>query len=153
MSGNLTALASTWAGLSGSTTKKLAVINALTVVGPTVDIDLDAIENFLVTSNKIVGLRAFVNQTPPNPDAGALLAASYLLALLNGSDGPKLRAASQPGLLTILAGLSADARTGISAANVTALNAKCAPAVPWWQANGFGGPITVGDLIAAGNLF
>lgn len=154
MAGDLVALASTWSGLAnGSTSTKLTAINALLISGPTVDIDLGIVQGFLKNNGKMPGLLAFVNNTPSSPNPLALQAANYLLAILSGSDGPLLKTASTPGLLAILDNLSADARTGITAGNVTAFNNVCTPKVPWWQANGFDGPIDISDLIAAGNLF
>jgi hypothetical protein len=153
MTGNLSALQTTWAGLAaGSTLAKMAAINAMTAPGATIDIATDKVSNFLSNAGKMPGLLAFVNNTPATPVASALLAANYLVVLLNGSDGGLIPVGSQPGLMAILDQISADARTGITAANVTAFNNLCSPVVPWWQANGFSGPIKIADLIAAGNL-
>lgn len=153
MSGNLTALAATWGGLAANpTTKKLDVLNATMVAGATTDVDAAVVAAFLSNNGKMVGLRAFVFNTPSTPDVNALLAANYLVALLSGSDGTQIPVASVPGLLTILDGLSADARTGITAGNITAFHNICIPKLPWWQANGFLKPVGVSDLIAAGNL-
>jgi hypothetical protein len=57
-----------------------------------------------------------------------------------------------PALLAIVDAVSADARTGVTAGNVTAFNAICQSPIPWWQANGFSAPVTLFDLMAAGNL-
>ncbi len=154
MAGDFGVLAAKWATLAAApTVVKLAALNATNVAGPPQDIAADRIENFLVTTNKIVALRAFVYQTPATPNAQALLAANYLIAILQGADGGLIRAGSEPGLLGILSHLSDDARTGITAANVTALINACSPPMPWWQANGFTSPVALSDLIAAGNLF
>jgi hypothetical protein len=153
MAGDLAALKTTWSGIGGSTTsKKLAILNAMMVAGPAIDVDLSVVSNFLSNNNKLQGVLAFVNNTPATPDANALLAANYLVALLAGSDGTMMPTGSVPGLLAILSQISADARTGITAGNVTAFNNICTSKIPWWQANGFSGPVTVANLIAAGNL-
>lgn len=154
MSGSLTALATTWAGLSGTTVAKLATINAMTVAGPLQDVSVGTILQYLVSHGRIAGLNSFVNATPSNPVPAALLAASYLQAILAGADGSTVRFASQTGLLAILNHLTDDARIGITAGDITALNnAASTPAAPWWQSNGFSGPIQVSDLINAGDLF
>lgn len=154
MAGSITALQTTWAGLgAGSTLTKLGTINAMVVANTPQDISVEPVRSYITNKGKMAGLLTFVNNTPSTPLGGSLLACNYLLAILNGADGGYLRAGTESGLLTILSGITDDARTGFVAADVTALNSiVTSPKVPWWQANGYSTPITLADLIAAGNL-
>jgi hypothetical protein len=150
MAGDLTALASTWAGLGGTTTlAKLQAINSLNVASSH-DVAMDTISSFIRNSGKLAGITSFATNPPSTPDATALKACNYFLAVLAGYAGVTIPAAQVPALLTILDAVANDARTGIASA--TALNAICQSPIPWWQANGFSAPITLYDLMAAGNL-
>jgi hypothetical protein len=154
MSADYLALASAWSGLAGNTTvKKLQAINATLSSGEPSDLPLNVVSDFVRNSGKLPGIASFVNNPPASPDATALLAANYLLVLILGGADSIIPAASVQPLLTILDNISADPRTGVGAAAVTAFNNICIPTVPWWQANGFNGPVTLFDLMAAGNLF
>lgn len=154
MAADYIALSAAWTGLAGNTTvKKLQAINVLTASGQASDLPLSIIVDFIRNSGKLAGISSFANNPPATPDATALLAANYLLVLLSGGAGSTIPAASIAPLLAILDAISADARTGVTAGNVTAFNNICMPSIPWWQAHGFSGPITLFDLIAAGNLF
>jgi hypothetical protein len=65
----------------------------------------------------------------------------------------ELAAGFRGNLASLLLNITTDARVGITAGDVAALNAGAAtPAVLWWVANGFSGPVQVSDLIAAGDL-
>lgn len=152
MSGNAAALQTTWAGLSGSTVQKLATLNAMNVAGPAQDISSEVVNAYLMRTGKKAGLAAFVNNTPGSPLGQSLLACNYLWAIINGADGGLLRASSEPTLVALLSHVTDDARTGLVAGDVTALVNATTPTMPWWQANGFSGPIQLMDLIAAGNL-
>ena len=153
MSGDSAALQAKWATLSGTTVSKLQQINAATAPGQVQDIPAEQINALLMKSGKRAGLEAFVIATPNSPLGQSLQAANYLWAIINGCDGGICKFASDPGLIALLAHLADDARTGITAGNVTTVVNLATPQLPWWQANGFTGPIALSDLISAGNLF
>lgn len=152
---NVEALKTVWASLSGPTYAKLAALEAIKVAGPPRDVSLQDVENYLCTDGKIATMRDFVHTPPVDADPRALIAANYLVALIqNGT--PMLitsDATTLAQVMTFLAMMTLDPRTGITADDASALLAMTASEVPWWQAHGFDGPINVKDLIAAGNLF
>jgi hypothetical protein len=137
MSGDLVALASTWAGLGaghdGGEARRAERDQRRVLARHA----LDTISSFIRNSGKLAGIASFANNPPAVPDASALKACNYLLAILTGHAGSTIPAAAVPALLAILDAVSADARTGITAGNVVAFNAICQSQVPWWQANGF----------------
>jgi hypothetical protein len=143
-----------WARASGSTAAKLAAVNKLTTVGRPVDLPVAAIAEYLgdkreqlqdyaamlVTSE----LRAKLGMAPVSPGVAA---ASHLLLLLDGADGPTLRT-SQPHVLAVfrnlLDAIVADSSSGITEADRDGLLALVRPQVPL-----FAPPVSVLDLAAA----
>ena len=117
------------------------------------DLPVSTILNYLTAVNKLQTLYNFVLSPPSSPNAQALLAANYLHAILQGVDGGFFRASTEPQLLTVMAGLAQDARTGITAADLTALNNATLLPVLWYTLNGWSGPVGLSDLMQAGNLF
>lgn len=148
------ALQAVWPSLTATNTlTRLAQLNAMMVAGPLQDVAASVIETYLINHNRRTALFNFVTNTPSSPNAQALLAANYLYAILQGVDGGLFRASTEPGLLALMAGLTADARTGVTAGDITALNGVAQPQASWWSANGFAAPVGLPDLMAAGNLF
>lgn len=130
------ALVAKWATLSpGSTAQKLAAINAATVAG--------APQRAVLAPSQILNAIAFA-------DLAALtqLQVTQLTLLLAGSSvdasaGTSIRA----GIQALFSGKTA------TLANPGTLVAPFDnPVVPWWQANGYTGPFSNADLVAAGNL-
>lgn len=136
------ALIAKWAQGSGTTTSKLAQINALTVA---TGVPVKAI----LTPSQIL------NACVPADIASLPAAMITLLALLlsgsavDASIGTTVRV----GIQTIFAGKAT------TLAQLGALVAPFdAPTMPWWQATvaqgggGLSGPVSLADLAAAGNL-
>jgi hypothetical protein len=147
------ALREAWSHLSGSTAAKLAAINRLTAVGKQpIDLPVSAIMAYLGDKRTHLedfaamivtqDLRAKLGMPPPSP---GVVAASHLLMLLEGQDGPVLRT-SQPHVLTVfrdlLSAIVADG--GLTEEDKTGLLALTRPEVPL-----FAQPVTVLDLVAA----
>jgi hypothetical protein len=153
--GDPAALREAWSHLSGSTVAKLTAINELTTVSKKpIDLPVTAIVDYLgdkreqlanfagmiVTQN----LRARLQM---DPASSAVLAASHLLLLLDGHDGPVLRTA-QSNVLTIfqnlLDAIVADSSSGLTAADKDGLLGLVYPRAPL-----FSPPISVFDLVDA----
>ena len=155
------ALKATWATLpAGDTTaQKLAAVNALTVAGPNIDVQVSAVVAYLALNLKLAALLKYAANAPAT-EAGAC--AAELAALLNmGSNAPNF-ATSQPAvynaLQTMLTAMASDTNSGITSSDVTALMALAATEVPWWQATvaqgggGLNGLVSQADLDVAGGL-
>lgn len=166
MTGNISALQTAWSTLEGTTAQKLVLLNAATAIGPPQDIKVGTLKNFLNANGLIVAANSYVAN---GTNTDALLGCNYILALLvtppmaNGMPYSYVAAnnfmlqtslpANFAAIQTLAPGLLADPLTGWTVALLNQMIAIIAPPVPWWQANGFSGPITVTDLIAAGDLF
>ena len=155
MAGNYAALATLWGTLSGTTAQKLAAVNAATSPGPPQDILVSTLVNGLGAGNKMTGLTNFI-ANPGGASAAAIEAATYLLLLVQGADGPTLPTGTPSFYAQMQTWMAAlvvySAQTGITQANSNGFFAMMATTVPWWSANGFSGPVQVLDLVAAGNL-
>jgi len=152
MAGNLTALQATWATLTGPTVQKLAVLNSMMVPGPPQDVTITIMENFLISHNLLQPVTDYVAKGT-NPSA--LIGCNYFLALLAAGD-PVIHTsipANFAAVQQIGAGLLADSATGFTQQHLVEMIGLIATPMPWWQANGFSGSVTVTDLIAAGDLF
>ena len=145
----------TGAPLAGTTPQKLALLNAWTVAGPPQDIPMASVVAYLALNGKLAGLQAYAASAASGATflTQAQVAARELVALMSV---PSITAfemsnpaiyAGVSGFLTALAG---DSVSGITSADVSNLMAMSATAKPWWQAQGYGGPLNANDLDAAG---
>ncbi len=137
------ALVAKWGTLSGTTAQKLAAVNALMVTGsvPTL---------FRVSGSAILDCLNFAefNALTAAQQSTLLQICAMPGLLLGGSASPLVG----PMFVSYYAGK-------LAGPTITALTALAQGAVvPWWQssvANGGGGlagPVSAGDLVAAGNL-
>jgi hypothetical protein len=151
-----------WATLQGTSDEKLAAINAETVSGPRVDVQVSSVFGRLLLSGAYWKLAAFA-QTVPTADAthdGALFSAKSLLLLLSSPNAPAFNM-SNPTHYVIISGmlgailsweLANTGSTGVTQAIHDDILGLCETTSPWWQANGYSSPISDNDLIAAGGL-
>ena len=152
--GNLTALKATWTTLTGTTAQKLVTLNAMTVPGSPQDITVTALNSFLTTNNILTPVTAYASRGP-NAVQPALIACNYLVAILAATD-PTIHTSVPENFAAIQQlgqGLLADPATGVTPTLLAAMMAMVTPSATWWSVNGFSGPITITDLIAAGNLY
>jgi hypothetical protein len=153
--GNSAALQTVWATLSGTTAQKLTAINAMTAPGPPQDIQISTLQDFLTTNNLLTPITAYVSNGGPQSVQSSLIACNYIIAILSAID-PTIHASIPANFAAIQQlgpGLLADPGTGVTPQSLAAMMALITPPAPWWQVNGFAGPITITELIAAGNLF
>jgi hypothetical protein len=155
----ITALRAKWAAYPSSmtTSDKLAALNSLSVPGPARDVQRSEIKKVLQGGGVFDRMQAYV-ANPAAATQPCLTATNYILALVTyeASLNPVLATSIPANLAAIqvlVPNLLADPANGMTPATLTAVMALITPGVPWWQANGFSGPILVSDLIAAGNLF
>lgn len=132
MAADYAALTTEWNTLTGTTAQRLTALNALTVTGPA--------QKALLTPSQII------NAVVPADLAALTTAQVSILTLVlqgstvDGSVGTTVRAAVQ----NIFAGKTQ------TLSNLGALVTPFdSPQISWWQAHGFGGPITLMDLEAA----
>lgn len=159
MGGNFTALAAVWATFPAalSTSAKLTQLNSTTTPGPAQDVSRNAIKSILSGAGILATLQAYI--ASPSATQPALAATNYLLALITyeaQTIGDVLQTSNPSNLAMIeqlVPNLLADPANGMTMAILDQIMALITPNVPWWQANGFSGPVLVSDLIAAGNLF
>ena len=152
--GNLAALQATWATLSGTTAQKLASINALMVPGPPQDTTITALQTLLTANNLIAPITAYIARGP-NAVQTALIACNYLIAILAATDQTihTSMPANFAAVQQLGQGLLSDPATGVTPQALQAMMALIQPSATWWSVNGFSGPITITELIAAGNLY
>jgi hypothetical protein len=138
-----------------SVKEKLAAINALRVPSGPVDISTAALRAVLEQQGKLAVLELYASAIetkhlrerlgqvalPPG-----IIAANYLLAMLNESD--TLRVHQLPVFKRLLADVAADPCSGITQTDVETLSAP--PVIAWWQMAGFGKPVSMLDLMTAG---
>lgn len=156
---DLTALQTAWATLpvTMTTAEKMAMLNAKAVPGPARDVQRSEIRKILAASGALAAMKQYV----ANPEQGvhdALIGTNYLLAVveyevtindtLATSDPANLSMVQQ-----IAPTLLADPANGMTTDILNQVMALITPSIPWWKANGFAGPITVRELISAGNLY
>jgi len=134
------ALVTQWAALTGTTDQKLSAINALTVAGTSAPIPLIAVMTYLRTNNLWMPIKAAVATS-----AGAAAAVDY------NSD---MRVTSLDASLPIVQAMIADlvGHSLLTTAQALSLVALGIPQLPWWQANGYTGPFSASDLLAAGGI-
>jgi hypothetical protein len=121
-----------------TTAQKLAAVNAWTVTG-SVPTTLYCTGPQLANCINYAEFKALTAQQQSN-----------LLALC-ANPGPLMGGSSQTAFL--VDGMILDYFTNHSGPTIVALTALAQASVqPWWQANGYTSPISVDDLIKAGNL-
>ena len=133
-----TALINEWPSLTGTTAQKLTTLNAMTVSGgvPT---------TLYVTGAQLANCFNWTEfSLLSSPQQTNLLQLCAIPGnLLGGSSNTAF----------LVDGMILAYFTNHSGPTVTALTALAQAAVqPWWQANGYGGPINGNDLVAAGGL-
>ena len=149
----MTVLSQFWATLPASltTAQKLAQLNATLVAGPPRDVPVSSVLGYLMLNNKLVGLQSYAASPPAGASPGAVVVAKELIA---GFAFPSFTGfqMSNPTIYSqvsaSLQALASDTLTGITSADVTALLNLAATTVPWWEANGYSGPITAAYLTA-----
>lgn len=149
------ALIAKWATLTGTTSDKLAQINALTVPGPTIDVPISSVVSYLALNGKLFGLSAYAAAPPAGSNSTAVVAAKELVTLIGSPNAGPFRMSIPTvysGIHTFLDALVADPNTGITSADEANILALAQPMVPWWQANGYTGLLNQYDLQAAGGL-
>ena len=154
------ALSLIWPSLSGSLQDKLAQLNAMTVTGPGVDVSIQQVAGFLLLNGIYPTIDTFAGTTNngTQPHDGALLAAKTFLAWIGLQNAPLVHM-SQPAVVSAVTQMgnamvaqeeAAPGSTGFTQAVLDGLLALGQTTQPWWQANGFSGPVTSGDAAAAG---
>lgn len=133
-----TALINQWASLTpGTTAQKLTQLNAMTVTGsvPT---------SFFVTGDKLLNCINWTefNALTAQQQSNILALCQVPGGLLGGSTNTAFIVDGMILAYFPIAGPTIAALTALAQATVQ----------PWWQANGYPGPITNNDLVAAGGL-
>jgi hypothetical protein len=149
------ALAQLWPSLSGSTSDKIAQVNAMTVAGPNVDVAIPQVAGYLLLQGIYPTVVAFAaGTTNGNPvHDGALVALKTFVAWLSIPNAPPVHF-SDPVVyaqITAFAGAVmaqesvSPGSTGFTQAVHDGLLALGQTTQPWWQANGFYAPVTAAD--------
>lgn len=162
MAGDLAALTTIWSTFPSTmtTADKMSALNHVTAIGPARDVLRSEIKKVLSVNGTMTKMQAYV----ANPTAATqpcLTATNYIVALITyeaalASVGDTLKTSDPTNLNTIqsmVPNLLSDPNNGLTQDVMDQVMALITPRVPWWQANGFSGPILVSDLIAAGDLF
>jgi hypothetical protein len=152
---NLVTLVALWQTLDPSltTADKLRAVNAIMVPGNPVDVPRAEINKVL--DGDLAALQAYIANPPQGGPLSTLIAANYLVALVTyeASYSPTLRTSSPLYFATIQGMVPDLLAAGVTQATIANLVALIRPLTPWWQANGFSGPVNIWDLISAGNLY
>jgi hypothetical protein len=154
-------LATQWAAITAAnpgftTDQKLAVLNATMVAGPNVDVPVATAMLYLANAGKWAALLVYAQKAYATLQAGGTLtaaqtAAAQLAALIAVPQFTAFSTSTSAGYTackTMLNAVASDSASGLSAADVTTLLGFAATVQPWWQANGFIGPITTAHLTA-----
>ena len=151
------ALSQEWSSLSGSTVAdKLASLNAMTVAGPNVDVSIQQVAGYLLLQGVYPTIATFAEGSPNNtqPHDGALSAAKSFMAWVTMPNPPDVHfsqsavaaAVTQLGNAMVAQETASPGSTGFTQAVLDGLLALGQTTLPWWQANGFGGPVTSTDV-------
>ena len=154
------ALSQLWPSLTGTTSDKIAQVNAMTVAGPNVDIGISQVAGYLLLEGVYPTLVAFSGGSPNStqPHDGALTAAKTFVAWIALPGAPAVHM-SDPAVYeafnTLAAAIvaqetAAPGTTGCTQAVLNGLLAMAQTTMPWGQANGFNAPLTVADAANAG---
>jgi hypothetical protein len=155
------ALSQIWPSLNGTATAdKLAALNAMTVAGPAVDVNIQQVMGFLLLSGIYPTIAAFASTANNNtqPHDGALQAAKTFMAWIELQNAPAVHmsqssvvdAVTQMGNAMVAQETASPGSTGFTQAILNGLLALGQTTQPWWQANGFSGPVTSADAASAG---
>ena len=155
------ALSQEWPILSGSTVAdKLAALNAMVVAGPNVDVSIQQVSGFLLLQGVYPTITAFAQGSTngTQPHDGALSAAKSFVAWITMPDAPYVHfsqpavaaAVTQLGNAMVAQETASPGSTGFTQAVLDGLLALGQTTMPWWQANGFSGPVTTQDVTNAG---
>lgn len=135
------ALIAKWPGVVGTTTAdKLASLNAETMAGPVQGVPVVTVMTYLWTNGLWLPMLAAAQAGTSN---GAIAA----VALLEDRTRETIDF-SLPTATALLADLVSNSL--LSQAQSDAIVAMGTPQVPWWRANGYALPISLGDLAMAG---
>lgn len=135
------ALIAKWPDVSGATTAdKLTTLNGETIAGPVVGVPVVQVMTYLWTNGLWLPMLAAAQAGTSN---GAIAA----VALLEDRTRETIDF-SLPTATALLADLVSHSL--LSQAQSDAIVAMGTPQVPWWQGNGYSGPIGYGDLAMAG---
>ena len=151
------ALAQIWPSLAAP---KLDTLNAMMVAGPNVDISISVVAGYLLLRGIYPTVVAFSAGSPlgEQPHDGALIAAKTFVAWITLQGAPDVHM-SQPDVFAAFNQLSTvmvaqetavPGSTGFTQAAADGLLALAQTQIPWWQANGFDGPVTASDVASAG---
>lgn len=132
------ALVAVWATLSGSLNENLAAINALTVPGPTAPVPVLQIMTYLRSRALWLPIKAAQATC-----VGAAAAVDY-----NSDPRVQTLDLSLPIAQAMLGDLVSHAL--LSKEQADEITAMGNTTLPWWQVNGYRGPITGQDLVDAG---
>ncbi len=155
MSGNIQALSTIWAGLTGTTEQKLVALNNTQVPGPPVDVAQSLVQVVCARNGLLATLPSYANSPPAGAIPQAVVAAQYLVVILTDPNQKTITTSQAPVLSAVqslLEALVSDPLSGVQQSVANQLMALVQPLVPWWQVNGFSGPVGVLDLISAGYL-
>jgi len=162
------ALVAKWSTLTGTTSEKLDAVNALTVPGPNVDVQISAVVGVMALSGAYLSVSAFAQGSSngsPTHDA-ALSYAKLFISILTMPNAPSF-AMSDPTDNAVITGMmdailaqetAVPGSTGFTQAIRDKLIALSATSLPWWKASvadgggGLSSTVSVDDLIEAGGL-
>jgi hypothetical protein len=132
----------------------------MTVAGPSIDISIQQVMGFLLLSGIYPTVAAFAGTANNNtqPHDGALQAAKTFMAWIELQNAPAVHmsqpsvvaAVTQMGNAMVAQETASPGSTGFTQAILDGLLALGQTTKPWWQANGFSGPVTGADAAAAG---
>jgi len=144
-----------------TTAQKLAAINALTVPGPTIDVQASTVLGYMMLNMKLGVLQAYAT-TPPNGSSANIIA--LVRELLVTFTYPAFdtfetsNVVTYSAVNTMLEAMASDTNTGITSTDVSNIMGLAQTSLPWWAATvaqGGGGltsPVGDPDLESAGNL-
>lgn len=152
--GSAFALSQIWPTV-GTTEDKLAFVNALIVAGPNIDVAIPQVAGYLLLAGIYPIVESFATGSPTGDPIhdGALIALKTFVAWLTIPNAPPVHF-SDPVVfaqITAFTGVvaaqeaSSPGSTGFTQEVHDGLLALGQTALPWWQANGFRGPVTLTD--------
>lgn len=151
---NYAPLTAIWPNVSGTDDPtKLATLNAMTAAGQARDVSVSAIVGYLGLQGKLKPLINYAATPGTTAIAAAAAVAEALVTLLQSPNAPGFQMSNATVYTTVsgmLATLASDPLSGITATDQTNLLALAAATAPWWQVNGFNGPLNLNDIAAAG---
>ena len=155
------ALAPKWAVITTAnpgftTAQKLAALNALMVAGPNADVPVPTVVALLEGQGVYATFFAYCAHAIATLEAGGTLTgaqqAAANWAAFIATPGISSVQTSVPAVYsmvsTMMSAIASDSASGLTGAIVSSLLALAATQIPWWQANGFSGPITSAYLTA-----